>query len=45
MPKGYVSITDEEIIKAYQEGKFRRQICKRYNVGINRVRKVLRGVV
>lgn len=39
--KGVISITDEEIIGAFNSGKFIGEICHKYHVGINRVRRVL----
>ena len=39
--RGYVNITDKEIIAEFQRGKFIRQITKEHQVGIIRVRKVL----
>ena len=42
MPKGFVAISDDEIIRLFSEGKFIRQISHEYFVGIRRVRKVIR---
>jgi hypothetical protein len=40
--KGHIRVTDEKIIKEFQNGKFLKQICKEWYVGIHRVRKVVR---
>jgi hypothetical protein len=42
--KGHIRVTDQKIIKEFQDGKFLRQICKEFFVGIHRVRKVVRGM-
>ena len=44
MPKGITMLTDIEIVRLWNEGKFVRQICREYKVGIKRVRRVVRGV-
>ena len=44
MPKGVVTISDEKIRAEFASGKFKRQICREHKVGINRIRRVLRGI-
>jgi len=40
MPKGYVTATDEEIVREYQTYGIR-HVCRKLHVGIIRCRKVL----